>query len=214
VHSGNQNWIPTVDPEQLFPGLFHQNVSVLDLGSRPSGTTFLETYIMVSLIKLLCARMIFEFGTSEGRTTLQFALNSPEDAKIFTLDLPGDDFPTRFGRACPNEASFRQLTVGGLFKEYAECGKIKQLLADSVTVDIEPFRAKMDFIFIDGDHAWSYVKADSENAFSMLSSRGVIVWHDYGSRWPDVARYLRDLSSQKKFYHLAGTTMVVHGPAL
>src|SRR6266852_6166437 len=103
VQSGNQRLIPTVDPGQLFPSLFHQEVSLLDLGSRPSGTTFLETYIMVSLIKFLGARTIFEFGTSEGRTTLQFSLNAPEDATIYTLDLPEDNSTTRFERSYPNE---------------------------------------------------------------------------------------------------------------
>lgn len=214
IYSRNRHLIPTVEPEQLFPGLFHQNISVLDLGSRPSGTTFRETYILVSLLKLLGARAIFEFGTSEGRTTLQFAINSPKDAEIFTLDLPADNFSTCFGRACPDEASFRRLPVGGLFEQYAECRKIRQFLADSATLNTEPFRDKMDLIFIDGDHSFNYLKSDSQNAFSMLSPRGVILWHDYGGRWPDVARFLRDLSSQKKLFHLAGTTLVVHDPAL
>jgi O-methyltransferase len=77
IYSRNQHLIPTVDPEQLFPGLIHQNISVLDLGSQPSGTTAGKPRFLASLLKLLGARAIFEFGTSEGRTTLQFAINSP-----------------------------------------------------------------------------------------------------------------------------------------
>jgi hypothetical protein len=210
VHSSNQRLIPTVDPEQLFPGLFHQEVSLLDLGSRPSGTTFLETYIMVSLIKLLCARTIFEFGTFEGRTTLQFSLNAPEDATIYSLDLPEDHSRTRFPRSHPNEIRSRKLPIGGLFGHQVKSGKIRQLLEDSATMDFEPFRGKVDFVFIDADHGMSYVKSDSENAFSMLSPLGVVLWHDYGGRWPDVAGYVRNIAARKKLYHLAGTTLVVY----
>jgi hypothetical protein len=210
VHACNQRLIPTVDVEQLFPGLFHQTASILDLGSRPSGTTFFETYLLVLLIKFLGARRIFEFGTYEGRTTLQFALNAPEDATIYTLDLPDKHAVTRFDRSDPNEASTRKLPVGGLFQHYAKSGRIKQFLQDSATVDFEPFRGKMDFVFVDGDHSMSYVKSDSENAFSMLSPGGVILWHDYAGRWPDVPRYLRDTAVRKKLYHLAGTSLVLY----
>jgi hypothetical protein len=214
VHSGNQRLIPTVDPEQLFPGLFHQNVSLLDLGSRPGGTTFFETYLMACLIKSLGARTIFEFGTFEGRTTLQLALNAPEEATIYTLDLPECNPSTRFDLAFPNEASSRKLPIGGLFQQRAESGKIMQLLLDSANMDFDPFRGKIDFVFVDADHGISYVKSDSENAFSMLSPQGVVLWHDYGGRWPDVARYLGEVAGKKKLFHLDGTSLVVHGPLL
>jgi len=210
VHSLNQRLVATVDPEQLFPGLYHQEVSLLDVGSRRSGTTFLETYIMVSLIKLLGARTIFEFGTSEGRTTLQFSLNTPEDARIYSLDLPEDNGRTLFPRSYPNEIGSRKLPIGGLFGHHVNSGKIRQFLHDSATMDFEPFHGKVDFVFIDGDHGMSYVKSDSENAFSMLSPQGVILWHDYGGRWPDVARHVQSIAAHKKLYHLAGTTLAVY----
>jgi predicted O-methyltransferase YrrM len=210
VHSNNQRLVPTVDPEELFPGLFHQEVSLLDLGSRPSGTTFLETYIMVSLIKFLCPLTIFEFGTSEGRTTLQFSLNAPEDATIYSLDLPEDQAATRFPRSYPNESGSRKLPIGGLFRQQVRSGKIRQLLQDSASMDFTPLRGKVDFVFIDGDHGMSYVKSDSENALSMLSPQGVVLWHDFGGRWPDVARYVQKLAASKKLYHLAGTTLVLY----
>ena len=214
VHSDNQRFIPTVDPEHLFPGLYRQRVSLLDLGSHPSGTTFLETYLMVCLIRSLCARTIFEFGTSEGRTTLQFALSAPEEATIYTLDLPECRPATQFALSFPTEACSRELPIGGLFQKHAESRKIKQLLQDSATANFEPFRGKMDFIFIDGDHGRDYLKSDSENAFSMLSQRGVVLWHDYGGRWPDVAAYLLEIAGKKRIYHLHGTSLAIHAPGV
>ena len=35
-------------------------------------------------------------------------------------------------------------------------------------------------IFIDAAHDYDNKKRDTENAFRLLSSRGVILWHDFG----------------------------------
>jgi len=67
-------------------------------------------------------------------------------------------------------------------------------------------------VFVDGDHGYNYVRSDTENAFSMLSSKGVILWHDYGSKWKDVTLFLRELAKErgKKIYHLQGTNLAIH----
>ena len=55
----------------------------------------------------------------------------------------------------------------------------------------------MDLIFIDGGHTYSVVKNDSEKSFDMLSSSGIILWHDYvpGKRSArDVVKYLNEIS--------------------
>ena len=214
VVSGNQRLIPTVQPEQLFSNLFQNSVSLLDLGLRPSGTTFVETYIMVCLIKYLRPKTIFEFGTFEGRTALQFCLNASEDSTIFTLDLPAGDSSVPSDCSCPEELSSRQLPIGGFLAHYRQSGRVTQLLQDSANMNFEPFRGTVDFIFIDGDHGMKYVKSDTENAFSMLSPQGVILWHDYGGRWPDVGRYLRETSTRKKLYHFSRTSLVFYGAAM
>jgi hypothetical protein len=48
----------------------------------------------------------------------------------------------------------------------------------------------------------------------MVSPQGVILWHDYGGRWPDVARYLKDMATRKKLYHLAETSLVLYAATL
>jgi predicted O-methyltransferase YrrM len=212
IYAANQHIIPTVDPKRFLPGIYAQCISFRDVGSAESGTTVFELYLMVCLLRLFRPRAIFEFGTSEGRTTLQFALNAPQDATIYTLDLPEDSPATRFRRSYPNEASVRKLSLGGLFESSPESPNIKQLLQDSAAVNFEPFRGRMDFILIDGDHGIDYVKSDSENAFHMLSPRGVILWHDYGGIWPDVARYLRSIAAHRAIYHLAGTSLAIYMP--
>jgi predicted O-methyltransferase YrrM len=90
--------------------------------------------------------------------------------------------------------------------------KIKQLYVDSANAELQNFRGKVDFVFVDGDHGYNYVKSDSESAFSMLTPSGVILWHDYASRWEDVTRFLREVANQqgKRIYHLQGTNLAVY----
>ncbi len=204
--------IPTIELTELFPDVFSKSVRLLELGARSNGTSGFETYLLACLVQCLQARSIFEFGTAEGRTTLQLALNSPADAIVYTLDLPEKDSATKYQRAFPDEGSFRNSPVGSLFKNYSESTKIRQLYADSASADFQALRGNVDFIFIDADHGYDYVKVDSESAFSMLNADGVILWHDYGSQWRDVAKYLREVAGRgdKKLYHIAGTSLVIY----
>ena len=55
-----------------------------------------------------------------------------------------------------------------------------------------------DFIFIDGDHRFEAVKADTEAALEFLQAGGgTLVWHDYyegAPAWVGVKRYLDSLA--------------------
>ncbi len=214
LYARNHHFVPTVQPTQLFPGLFNAPVRLLDAASRPGSTTCFEAYVLASLVQCLRPQILVEFGTFEGRTTLQLALNSPENAVLYTIDLPDDRCVTRYRRAYADEGQARRLPVGGLFYTHPESRKIKQILGDSALVCYGNLRGKVDFIFVDGDHGYDYVKVDSENAFLMLNERGVIVWHDYGGGWDDVARFLCEQASHRRLYHLEGTSLVVYGPSL
>ena len=54
----------------------------------PSSVSLPELVILIHLMLQTPARDIFEFGTYIGRTGLNFALNSPADARIHALDMP------------------------------------------------------------------------------------------------------------------------------
>ena len=70
-----------------------------------------------------------------------------------------------------------------------------------------------DLVLVDGNHQYDNVKSDSENAFRMLSDRGIIIWHDYtvrsGHQHPDVIKYLNELSNSIRLFNLAGTCFVI-----
>jgi len=164
--------------------------------SKPIRLTELEVKtgnMPVSELALICGIIrkenplsIFEIGTMNGRTTLNMALNSPEECKIFTLDLPRDEagetqyqISKRFRKLVDKEVS-GELFLNKSTAEFPEKNKITQLLGDSGKFDFSPYYNSIDFVFIDGSHDYEYVLNDSEVALKLLrEGKGVILWHDY-----------------------------------
>ena len=156
---------------------------------------------------------LFEIGTFDGRTTLNFALNSPARCTIYTLDLP-PDFETMFSLAEGERHMVDKPKPGSRYERYrgtypAAVGKIHQLLGDSAAFDYSPFKDSCSLVFVDGSHHYDYVMSDSKAAMDMANVGGVVVWHDYGI-WEDVTRALATLE-QRGVYGLRcirGTSLV------
>ena len=172
--------------------------------------TLLELLVLARLVRELQPRCIFEIGTFDGRTTLALAMNAPEDARVYTLDLPPE---TQTALAIErSERAFVDKPVSGARFHGADvAGKITQLFGDSATFDFASYEA--EFVFVDGSHAYEYVLNDSERALALLGDRrGVIVWHDYGE-WPGVTRALDGLAASDQRYaqlrRVQGTTLAV-----
>lgn len=91
-------------------------------------------------------------------------------------------------------------------------GKIVQLLGDSKHLDEAPHEDSSDLVFVDGSHAYSYVKSDSQKAMRMVKPGGVVLWHDYRDpSWEDtsgVFRALNELAENLPLVHLRGTSLV------
>ena len=197
--------------------------SLTDLGIQPGRVVVellpftdgnpspVELFCLGALVRACGARAIFEIGTFDGTTTLQLALNSPDDAVVWTLDLPaGAMDQTHFPVLAEDKPYIDKPTTGARFTKTPAAGKIHQLFGDSATFSYEPYLGRMDFVFIDGSHSLAYVRSDSARAFSLVRPGGWIVWHDYGV-WPDVTTGLQELASQLPLVNLAGTTLVVRG---
>ena len=57
-----------------------------------------------------------------------------------------------------------------------------------------------DFIFIDANHTYEYVKKDFENYIKMLDKDGVIGFHDVDSPdWPGINKFWNELKETKKY---------------
>lgn len=181
-----------------------------------------EAWILAVLAKR--AHRMFEFGTCTGRTAYLWARNAPPDSKVFTLTLPPwglDDYRAEQGdaaralKAATDESQFASFVYTGTPEEK----KIVQLYSDSKSFDESPYHGSCDLIFIDGSHAYSYVKNDTEKALRMVKPGGLVLWHDYQSPHKratrGVFRHLKELSGRLKLRHIKGTSLVVyrHSPA-
>ena len=201
-----------VDAADLFPRIYEVAVTLqrAALKYEQGNVDYSELYLLCALTRYIKAKNMFEIGTFDGITTLNLALNSEADARIFTLDLPASLISsTRFvlseldkklaDKACPG------VKFKGLDLEY----KIEQLMGDSATFDFSPFYQKMDLIFVDGSHQYNYVKVDSENAFKMLRPGGVIIWDDYATVHWGVTKALHELFNEKPLYWIKDTGLVI-----
>lgn len=182
------------------------------------GTDDYEAWILAVLAKR--ARRIFEFGTCTGKTAYLFARNAPDDAEVVTLTLGPDDVGSYVAGAEDAPDAEQGALRQSVFTEFLYSGtpaeaKITQLFGDSKAFDEAPYAGACDLIFVDGAHAYSYVRNDSEKALRMLKPGGIVVWHDY--RGPragrGVWRYLNELSGRLPLVHIAGSSLVAYRSA-
>lgn len=177
--------------------------------------------VRISELAVLCALAagceegagIFEIGTFDGRTALNFALNSPAGCHVHTLDLPPDQ-ATAFALAEGERQMVDKPQSGARYRAYgsinpAAVAKIHQLLGDSATFDYTPYEASCSMIFVDGSHAYEYAMSDTRAAMKLVKPGGVIVWHDYGV-WEGVTRALEELERRERLglRHIGGTSLV------
>ncbi|HSJ23507.1 MAG TPA: class I SAM-dependent methyltransferase [Longimicrobiales bacterium] len=159
----------------------------------PTASYLTDIVSLCMICRILRPARVFEIGTLHGYTALHFALNSPDDAIIFTLDLPRGggaqpSLPTTIMDAMHVDASLaaQRRCFEGLPVE----SRIRPLYGDSATFDFSPYHDSIDLFFIDGAHSYDYVRSDTERALKCVRPGGVIAWHDFGragvngvSRW-------------------------------
>jgi predicted O-methyltransferase YrrM len=204
-------------PARMLPSVAIEKLTFDETGvvlpepiAADGNVTLLELLVIARLVRERRPLAIFEIGTFDGRTTLALAENSLPDARIHTLDLPAGS-ATALDLA-PMERQFVEKPRSGARLQGREAGKkVIQLFGDSATFDFSAHSA--DFVFVDGSHAYEYVKRDSLSALRLVGeARGTIVWHDYGV-WDGVTRALNELSrTDARFADLraiSGTSLVI-----
>jgi hypothetical protein len=156
---------------------------------------------------------LFEIGTFNGRTTINLALNSPAQCRIFTLDLT-PDVETPSSTPKSERPIFKKALPGSRYDKYrmicpAAVKKIQQLFGDSAAFDYSPYKGSCSLVFVDGSHAYDYVVSDSRAAMDLVCKDGIIIWHDYGI-WEEVTRALEALEMQKGWglRNISGTSLV------
>lgn len=204
--------LPTVPPENLFPGIINLPIQLQYCLPKVRGNlTVDELAVVAMLCQWLAPHTVFEFGTFNGRTTLNLAANTPDAAKIYTLDLVA---PGKTELKTEQEDGVYHLgeKTGTVFHDSQLQKKIEQLWGDSALFDETSLRGKVDLAFVDGAHSYEYVRSDSAKALAMVRPGGVVLWHDYCAWYAGVYQGLHELLPQHALKHIDGTHLAILYP--
>lgn len=213
--------IPSIPLPELLSLLQAAPVSEVTLpGPRELAGVGNATYYH-ALASLACAlrpSSVLEFGTYLGVGTLTIALNSSPDCRILTVDLPDEAFIDEshgLSRGDVELIGRRRARVGEAFRGLRLSERIEQVRADSLTWHPRDSLTSVDLVLIDGGHSDPLVRADTENAFNVLSPTGTVLWDDYFYMYPDVVRFLDALVDEGRRLHVIdGTNLVIYDPRL
>lgn len=199
--------------DELFPTLSSTRIVLEHLPGAGLDNPIEELAILAVITREVQPRNVFEIGTYRGRTALNFALNSPVECRVCTMDLPPaqrDEFKrsTHTADAALIEASATGVDYRG--KTGAE--KIVQLFGDSTSYDFSPYRNQMDIVFVDGAHHLAAVMSDTRNALEMIRPGGWIIWHDFANYgdYNDVTRGILCLLPADEIIQVAHTQLAVY----
>lgn len=195
------NWMPWRDDlripsrkiDELFPEVdFVHCPEILYPFPRDLGVVTQELVVLTRVVSYFQAKRVIEFGTAEGRTTVNIAAHLPPDGEIITLDLP----PTS-----------SKNNIGFFYRDQAHKVKIRQVFASVDAWDSGPYRASADVVFCDACDRMPGLAAETFQAFSVVKPGGVIFRHDYGSA-KGPTRFWDWLAQELPIYHIEGTFLL------
>jgi hypothetical protein len=200
------NFSRMIDLTILYPEIVSGNV------------TYYELITLCTLMRQFGFQTIVEFGTFNGRTTINLAANNinKADGRVYTVDLPKgvkSQLPLADGQHDPND----ELGYIGLqFKLFQDCPvpipcSITQIWSDTAQLKIHEWTNKADFLFIDASHSYENALNDSYTATHIVKPGGVIAWHDYNG-WPGVTKAVNEFAKANpnlRLYWINDTSIAV-----
>jgi hypothetical protein len=133
-----------------------------------------EIAVLAGLVKKYQVKRVLEIGINRGDTAKEL-LNACPDIEQYTgVEITPEAINT-MPEHQRNEREWVGNQVGVAIKKDK---RVKLLVTPNGSKDVQP-NGGCDLIFIDGNHAYEWVKHDSELAIKLNAK--VIVWHDYGT---------------------------------
>jgi len=215
-HISLQYWkdvsIPDIELSELVP--IDIPIKIHESGLIDGNISSYELEVINKIIAFYKPIKMFEIGTFDGRTSLNMACNTAGEATIYTLDLPREIKSSAELPLDPHDEKYIDKENSGLrFQGTSYENKVVQLYGDSATFDFSSFYGQMDFVFIDGSHAYQYVLNDTEKSLKLLKhEKGILLWHDYDHLWEGVVKALNELyvnDQSMTLWHIKGTSFVI-----
>jgi hypothetical protein len=186
--------LPVRKSSEIFGNISH--IKIIEPTAKNGNINDYQMQCLISAVQKRSPKKLFEFGTFDGRTTLNLATFSSDDAVVFTIDLPQEKLGSTTHAV---EGDNKQYVLGRDVKrrfQYSPCkSKIVQFWDDSAMFDFDNFystNGPMDMVFVDGCHSKEYCLNDSKKARRLVcgAKSPIIVWHDYGGCWKGVTEAL------------------------
>lgn len=129
------------------------------------------------------SKIIIEVGCFAGRSTRTLADNT--EGKVFCVDPYSGDYYQEDGSPRFHFGDAALETFKENLKDHLQSGKIAHHRGTLYTFPI----IEADFIFIDGDHRYSYIVSDIQESLKRIKPGGIVSGHDYmNHEWPGVKR--------------------------
>lgn len=154
--------------------LFEYDSSRFFSGLDCFATPWIDVCVILQLARHYRPKTFLEIGTHRGFTTRILAERFPE-MEIVTVD-PGDQIAP--ADRPDNQAGeyLRQEQIGELVRDFPNVKVLKQKIGS-----IDWAGRKFEMIFVDGNHQYASVLADSHRSLELVTDPGVIIWHDYNN---------------------------------
>ncbi len=148
---------------------------------------------LVQTVATIKPKIVVEIGTNMGGSLFCFTKVSLPNALIISIDLPeglgGGGYPLHRGDFYHSFASQEQK----MFLYRLDSHKTLTLEKLKQTLNGE----KIDFLFLDGDHAYEGIKQDFEWYTPLVRSGGIIAFHDIKptlpNNWIQVGRFWNEI---------------------
>lgn len=185
--------VPRVAVSEVFPEIdFTASPALLHPFPRALGVMPHELMILAHVVRHFRPQRVVEFGTAEGRTSLNIALQLPAEGELITLDFP----------PVPG-----QNEVGYFYWDQPIRSKIKQVFTGVESWDSSSYKASADIVFCDACDMPAGLAAETAQAFTVVKPGGIIFRHDYTTA-EGPTRFWNELSKKLPVRHLEGTALL------
>ena len=164
-----------------------------------------EQLILQVLIRARRCETAFEIGTFNGGTTRVLAETLPEQGRVWTIDLPPNEFD-----ATQAPADFAGPEIGVAYRDSPAADKITQILGDSLLYDFSPYEKSADLVLVDAGHEYVNGFADTRTALRLVRPGGLILWDDFTPYWHGLVNGICDAMEGRVFGRLVGTALAAY----